>query len=46
VKRLVPDIAQGDVYICGPEGFTERAIDVALRLGVNRKRIHHEAFSF
>lgn len=46
IRRLVPNIAQSDVYVCGPSGFTEEAVAVALRQGVNPKRIHHEAFSF
>ncbi|MHB1251788.1 MAG: ferredoxin reductase family protein [Acidimicrobiales bacterium] len=46
INRLAPRLAQGDLYICGPDGFTERFIDVAQRLGVRQQQIHHEAFSF
>jgi predicted ferric reductase len=46
MRRLAPHIAQSDVYVCGPDGFTERVVAAALRQGVNPKRIHHEAFSF
>ena len=44
--RLVPKIAKSDVYVCGPDGFTERVVAAALRQGCDPKRIHHEAFSF
>jgi predicted ferric reductase len=44
--RLVPDLAQRDVYVCGPTGFSESILSAALALGVPRDRIHHEAFAF
>ncbi len=46
MSRLVPNIAKSDVYVCGPDGFTERVVAAALRQGCDPKRIHHEAFSF
>ena len=46
LNRLVPTLKQGDLYICGPDGFTERVISSAKRLGVKKQQIHHEAFSF
>jgi predicted ferric reductase len=46
LRRLVPDIATSDVYICGPKGFNESVIAAASRLGVHRDQIHQEAFSF
>ncbi|MBW4079462.1 MAG: hypothetical protein HIU84_13345 [Acidobacteria bacterium] len=46
MNRLAPRVAQGDLYICGPDGFAQRVIDVADRLGVPKQQIHHEAFSF
>ena len=46
LSQLVPKLAEGDLYICGPDGFTERVISAAARLGVREKQIHHEAFSF
>ena len=46
MRRLIPSIAESDVYVCGPNGFTDRGVAAALRLGVDPKRIHHEAFSF
>lgn len=46
LHSLVPDIAHRDVYVCGPEGFNDRVIKAALRLGTARHRIHREVFSF
>jgi len=46
MRRLVPNIAQSDVYVCGPDGFSERVVAAALRSGCDPKKIHHEAFSF
>ncbi|MCW3016838.1 MAG: putative ferric reductase [Solirubrobacterales bacterium] len=42
---LAPDIAQRDVYLCGPDGLTEQAYRAAVRAGVPADRIHHETFS-
>jgi predicted ferric reductase len=44
--HLLPDLAQRDVYICGPSGFTASVVSAARRLGVPKDRIHSEAFSF
>jgi ferredoxin-NADP reductase len=46
MSRLVPDIAQRDVYVCGPGGFMRGIIDAARTLGVPPQRIHHEDFAF
>jgi len=46
LNRLVPDIAQRDVYVCGPGGFMRSFIDAARSLGVPTRRIHHEDFAF
>jgi len=46
LHRLVPDIAQRDVYVCGPGGFMRSFIDAARSLGVPTGRIHHEDFAF
>ncbi|MBU4216087.1 MAG: oxidoreductase, partial [Actinobacteria bacterium] len=45
MKRLVPDIARRDVFICGPEGMTETVVRSARALGVSRRAIHHEELS-
>jgi len=46
LNRLVPDIAQRDVYVCGPGGFMKSLIEAARSLGVPSTRIHHEDFAF
>ncbi len=46
LRRLVPDLARCDVYVCGPEGFSQRVVAAARKLGVRRDRIHHEVFTF
>ena len=42
---LVPNLDQRDLYVCGPEGFVDRVVEIAGNLGVSRESIHHEAFS-
>jgi ferredoxin-NADP reductase len=46
VRRLIPDIAERSVFLCGPEGFVKSFITVARALGVTPHRIHHEQFAF
>jgi ferredoxin-NADP reductase len=46
LRRLVPDLAKGDVYICGPGGFSRNIVAAALKLGVQGDRIHEEVFEF
>jgi predicted ferric reductase len=46
LRRLVPDIAQRDVFVCGPDGFSRDVVRAAQTLGVPRDRIHQEEFSF
>jgi predicted ferric reductase len=46
LRRLVPDIAERDLYVCGPGGFMENLIAHARALGVPESRIHHEDFAF
>ncbi|MGW8378167.1 ferredoxin reductase family protein [Streptomyces sp. ODS28] len=45
LRRLVPELAEHDVYVCGPPAMTE-AVRRALRAaGVPGRRIHHETFA-
>jgi len=46
LRRLVPDIAQRDVYVCGPESLSRTVVAAARVLGVPEKGIHCEQFSF
>ena len=42
----IPDLAQHDVYLCGPPGMTA-AVTRALRAArVPRRQVHHESFEF
>jgi predicted ferric reductase len=46
IARLVPDIADQDVYLCGPVDLMRRS-EVALReLGVPRAQVHAERFAY
>ncbi|MFE2643803.1 ferric reductase-like transmembrane domain-containing protein [Streptomyces nigra] len=45
LTALVPDIAERDVYLCGPPGMTTAAIPALRRAKVARRRIHHESFA-
>jgi predicted ferric reductase len=42
----VPDVAERDVYVCGPDGFADLVVAAAGRAGVPRSRIHREVFAF
>ncbi|MFL5685694.1 MAG: ferric reductase-like transmembrane domain-containing protein [Chloroflexota bacterium] len=44
LERLVPDIAQREVYLCGPSGLMRAAEESVLELGVPARRIHLERF--
>jgi len=46
LRHMVPDIERRDIYVCGPQGFNDTVIAAADALGVERDRIHEEAFSF
>ncbi|MEA2459538.1 MAG: hypothetical protein QOC95_2510, partial [Thermoleophilaceae bacterium] len=46
LTSLVPDIAARDLFVCGPEGFTELVKESARTAGMPRARIHEEAFAF
>jgi ferredoxin-NADP reductase len=46
LRQLVPDLAQSDVYVCGPQDFNLSIVEAATTLGVHRDQIHLEAFSF
>lgn len=45
LPRLVPDLHQRDVFVCGPEGFVAAVVDLVRRLRVPDEAIHHEAFA-
>ncbi|OIK06180.1 ferredoxin reductase family protein [Streptomyces monashensis] len=45
LARLVPDIADRDVFLCGPPGMMTAVLRSLGDLGVPRKQIHFERFS-
>jgi predicted ferric reductase len=46
LHRIVPDVAERDIYICGPGGFRSGMAAAAARLGVAGDQLHTEAFEF
>lgn len=46
LAQLVPDIAERDVYICGPEALSQQLMAAARVLGVEERNIHCEQFAF
>jgi ferredoxin-NADP reductase/DMSO/TMAO reductase YedYZ heme-binding membrane subunit len=46
LRALVPDLAGRDLYVCGPDGFTEAVVASARTAGVPADHIHHESFAF
>jgi predicted ferric reductase len=45
LPRLVPDLQQRDIYVCGPGEFVASVVQTATALGVPPECIHHEAFA-
>ncbi len=46
LQHFVPDVAGGDVYICGPTEFVRSARSACADAGVAPARIHDESFEF
>ncbi|NEB74527.1 ferric reductase [Streptomyces sp. SID14478] len=46
LRNLVPDLADHDVYLCGPPGMTTAATTALVRAGVPEARIHAESFTY
>jgi predicted ferric reductase len=44
LRQHVPDVAQRDVYLCGPPGMMDVATKNLRSLGVRRAQIHRERF--
>ncbi|WP_320777759.1 ferredoxin reductase family protein [Streptomyces sp. CRN 30] len=45
LSALVPDVADRDVYVCGPPGMTTAVLRTLRELGVPRAQVHFERFS-
>ena len=46
LRQAAPDIADADVFVCGPTGFVDSVLESVQRCGVPSARIHHELFEF
>ena len=46
LMRRVPDLADRDVYVCGPDGFMRTVLASVAAAGVPAERVHHEVFAF
>ncbi|HEY3478527.1 MAG TPA: ferric reductase, partial [Streptomyces sp.] len=44
LRAALPDIAEHDVYLCGPPGMTRASYEALREAGVPARRIHHESF--
>jgi ferredoxin-NADP reductase/DMSO/TMAO reductase YedYZ heme-binding membrane subunit len=44
--RLIPDLGEREVYVCGPDGFADAVERSAHRAGTPRRHIHRESFAF
>jgi predicted ferric reductase len=46
LRRLVPDIQDRDIYVCGPTGMMTRVLSGLRWLRIPDKQIHYERFAF
>jgi ferredoxin-NADP reductase len=46
LTSYVPDIAEADVYVCGPAAWAANVIADAGKAGVPEEQIHHERFDW
>jgi ferredoxin-NADP reductase len=46
LHHWVPDVAERDVFVCGPEPWTEMVRDSLLRAGLPEDRLHLETFGW
>jgi predicted ferric reductase len=42
----IPELADHDVYVCGPPGMATSLTEALRKAGVRRRQIHHESFEF
>lgn len=45
IRRLVPDVAGRDVFVCGPAAMMERVEEILRSIGVPQAQIHFERFA-
>jgi predicted ferric reductase len=46
LRSVVPDVAEREVFVCGPDAWMEAALSAARRAGVPEERLHAERFSW
>jgi predicted ferric reductase len=46
LRRLVPDLHDRDIYVCGPAGMMERVLSGLHWLRIQESQIHYERFNF
>jgi ferredoxin-NADP reductase len=46
LRHFVPDIAEHDVFACGPDGWIEAVVTSAGRAGVPAGQLHTERFAW
>ncbi|WP_051467750.1 ferredoxin reductase family protein [Actinomadura oligospora] len=46
LRTVVPDVAERDVYLCGPPGMTRAAHRALREAGVPARHVHQESFEF
>ena len=46
LRRLVPDINDRDIFICGPTGMMTRVLSSLRRLRIPDRQVHYERFAF
>ena len=44
--HLAPRAVTADIFVCGPQGFTDTVLAAARDLGIAPARMHHELFTF
>lgn len=46
LRRAMPDLADRDVFVCGPDDFTASVVAACRAAGVPAGHLHHESFAF
>jgi predicted ferric reductase len=46
LRSLAADIAEHDVYVCGPDAWTDAVLRAARKVGVPSARLHRERFAW
>ena len=46
LRKLVPDLKDRDIYVCGPKGMMESVLGTLERLRIPESQIHYERFAF